>query len=353
MKTTRRTKLDVAIAAATTTALLGAAVTPTAQAADRDGPKAHTIVNAGIPSTVDPANDLAAHTPDSDPAWSESIYFTSWVKGNGHDFGLVVQTATFPHTDQQMMTVAVTDVTTGWHKSYQTPIAKEDYNWSKSGLDIRMPGMTWTGTALKMSVRTATPWGSLDVQLRAKGPALKVAGTGSFPLLGKTNYEYAFPSMQTTGTLNIQDKSYKVSGESWLDKQWGPVAFDDSMRWTWMNFRLPGGDKMVVWDSANRTTENAWATVLHPDGSYDVVAVEPVAEGAHRIWTSPTTGNAYPTRWSIDIPALKTHLNVRVTGTDAQEVTGDPGSRYEATAAYQGKKVSGVNYAEMVGHWPA
>ncbi|MFC8360055.1 lipocalin family protein [Streptomyces griseorubiginosus] len=360
MKTTTRTRLAVAIAGATATALLGgAAVLPTAQAAEQDkGRRTPLVVNEGIPTTVDPAADLAAHTLTSDPADSESIFATSWVKGGGRDFGITLSTATFPNTGQHVISVGVTDVTTGWFKGYQVPVATKDLYWAKTGVDIKTPDITWKGTAQNMTVKASTPWGSLDVQLQAKGPALKAAGTGSFPLYGKTNYEYALPSMRTTGTLSVQNKDYKVSGETWLDRQWGPVDITDtSMRWTWMPVRLPNGDKLLVWDSVNSKGENAWATVMHPDGSYNLAAVKPLAEGAHRIWTSPTSGNAYPTRWSIDIPALKTHLSVRVTGTDAQEFIGDRSARYDGTAAYsgtyEGKKVSGVTYAEMVGHWRA
>lgn len=359
MKSANRTKLAIATAVATAAALLGAAVLPTAQAAEQHKDSRTTsVVNAGIPTTVDPATDLAAHTLSSDPADSESIFATSWVKGGGHDFGITLSTATFPNTGQNVISVGVTDVTTGWFKQYQVPVPTKDLDWSKTGLDIKTPDITWKGTAQNMSVKASTPWGSLDVQLKAKGPALKAASTPDPSLYGKTNYEYALPSMRTTGTLSVENKNYKVSGETWLDRQWGPVDITDtSMRWTWMPIRLANGDKLLVWDSVNKNGENAWATVMHSDGSYELAAVKPVAQGAQRVWTSPTSGNAYPTRWSIDIPSLKTHLNVRVTGTDAQEFTGAAGARYDGVSTYsgtfEGKKVSGVTYAEMVGHWSA
>ncbi|MBO4254096.1 lipocalin family protein [Streptomyces griseorubiginosus] len=360
MRATTRTRLAVVVAGATATALLGAAVLPIAQAAEQDKEsRTPHVVNEGIPSTLDPATDLGAHTLSSDPSDSESIFATSWVKGGGHEFGITLSTATLPNVGQNVISVSVTDVTTGWYKGYQVPVDTKDLYWGKTGLDIKTPDITWKGTAQNMTVKASTPWGSVDVNLKAAGPALKAAGTGSFPLYGKTNYEYALPSMRTTGTLSVQAKDYQVSGQTWVDRQWGPYDITDtSSRWTWMPIRLPGGDKLLVWDSvSDKKGENAWATVMHRDGSYELATVEPVAKGAHRIWTSPATGNAYPTRWSIDIPALRTHLAVRVTGTDAQEFTGGAGARYDGTAAYsgtfEGKKVDGVTYAEMVGHWPA
>jgi len=119
-----------------------------------------------------------------------------------------------------------------------------------------------------------------------------------------------------------------------------------------MNLSLSNGDRVAVWGYAG-STGNAWATVLHPDGSYDLAAVKPLADGAHRFWTSLTSGNSYPTRWTVDIPTLRTHLVVGITGSDAQEPEGD--KRYEGTASftgtYEGKHVTGTNYVEVVGNW--
>jgi predicted secreted hydrolase len=68
-------------------------------------------------------------------------------------------------------------------------------------------------------------------------------------LLGDVNYEYAFPAMRTVGTLNVKGRTRRVSGVSWLDRQWGPVPVQHpSMRWTWMNITLRNGDQPALWD---------------------------------------------------------------------------------------------------------
>ncbi|MEU2288351.1 lipocalin family protein [Streptomyces sp. NPDC013178] len=357
MKKSTCVKAGITAAALTAAALLGGTVIPAAQAAGQEGSASPATTNAGIPATVDPDTDLAAHTPGKETLWNDSIYFTSSVKAGGHDFGVLVHTIHFPNADKRALAVSVTDKTTGWYKKHEAAYTKDDYAWSTGGLDIRTPDLTWTGNAHTMHIEANTPWGSLKLQFTAKGPALKYAGTGSFPLLGDLQYEFALPALDTTGSLTVNGTTHKVSGETWLDRQWGPVSLaDPTMHWTWMNLSLPNGDKLAIWDAVNSKEENAWATVLHPDGSYDLAAVKPLAEDAHRFWTSPTSGNSYPTRWRVEIPSLKTRLSVRITGTDGQELTGGFGvSRMEATASftgtYQGKKVSGENYVEMPGNW--
>jgi predicted secreted hydrolase len=158
---------------------------------------------------------------------------------------------------------------------------------------------------------------------------------------------------QTVGTLTAEGATRRVSGVSWLDRQWGPLPLTDPlMRWTWMNITLSNGDQLALWDILDNRAQDSWVTVQRPDGSYEIAAVTPLTDGASGFWTSPTTGNTYPTRWRIDIPALASRLSVVVSGPKGQEF---PDGHVEATAAVtgsvKGRKVTGRTYIEMTGDW--
>ena len=163
--------------------------------------------------------------------------------------------------------------------------------------------------------------------------------------------------MQTTGTLTVNGTTQPVYGVSWLDRQWGDAPLSDStMRWTWMSIRLPNHDVLGVWDVLDSASENSFATLEHPDGSYELANVTPVAGGVYKTWTSPHTGNTYATGWHVQIPSLNTSLNVSVLGPNDQEAVGTGGKGvYEVpavfTGTYEGQPVSGVNYVEQVGNW--
>ncbi|SMC90741.1 lipocalin family protein [Lentzea albidocapillata] len=343
-----------ALVAATATLAFSAVVSSSVQAVSSAAPTA----TSGIPALVDPAADLGRHAPGPQQTWFDSIYFTSSVRANGQEFGLQVHTRILPNRDEAAYrwTFSVINKTTGWYRDYDAMVEQKDYRWSEGKLDIKAPGLSWTGDAVRQSVQVETPWGSLDVQLAPTGPAMNYASTGIFNLAdGVPNYEFALPEMQTSGTLVVDGRKHQIRGTSWLDRQWGEMP-TSLLRWTWMNLGMPNGDKIAIWDTIGAESKDSWATVLHPDGSYDVVDVEPVAQGASRQWTSPATGQTYPTRWRIRIPALQTELDVRVTGNPDQEIqTPDGGGYLEATAAftgkYNGKNVRGENYVEMTGEW--
>jgi hypothetical protein len=56
-----------------------------------------------------------------------------------------------------------------------------------------------------------------------------------------------------------------------------------------MNLNLSTGDKVAIWDDLNSTFESSWTTVQHPDGSYELATVTPVAGEASSFWKSPVS----------------------------------------------------------------
>jgi hypothetical protein len=311
-----------------------------------------------IPAIVDPVADLGRQKAGPEPNWLDSIRFTSLVTAKGHEFGVQGQTVALPNVNggRYRWTLAVTDKTTGWHQDYEAVVSPDDYRWTEGRLDVKAPGLSWTGDSRRQRLQVTTPFGSLDIDLVATGPALLYGGAGTFRLVDVPRYEFAYPRMRTTGTLTIGEKKHNVQGTTWLDRQWGEMP-ENLTRWTWTSFHMPNGDNIALWDAVGKKSQHSWATVVHPDGSHEVVEAEPLARNATRPWTSPHTGRRYPTRWRIRIPRLNTSLTVRVTGPEDQEIrSSTPGGGYmRATAAftgtYDGRKVSGETYVDMNGDW--
>jgi hypothetical protein len=149
------------------------------------------------------------------PAPSRPGSITSFVKTNGQEFGLQVHTRILPNRDETAYrwTFPVINKITGWYKDYDAMVEPKDYRWSAGKLDIKAPGLSWTGDSVRQSVQVQTPWGALDVQLAPTGPAMNYASTGVFELAdGVPNHEFALPEMRTSGTLVVDGKKHQVSG---------------------------------------------------------------------------------------------------------------------------------------------
>ncbi len=335
---------------------------PTPSAAGEGAAPGYTGVRGGFPVEVDAAAHLGRRPAGPEFMYADSIYVTGRVSAAGGEFAFLVHMLELPNQGVYRQTVSVTDKVGDTYRSHTAMVPAEDVSWAGGGLDLRTPELTWTGDAHRQEVTATAPWGALDVDLVVEGPVLHYGGTASWTMLGNRQYQYAFPQIAASGTLTPDGVVHEVTGASWLDRQWGPLPDLTANRWSWMNFVLPGGDKLTVWDirpvaDIGSGSGFAWAQLLHPDGSQELAAMVPLADDAGGPWTSPESGQTYPTQFVVRVPAFDATLSVAAT-SPAQELPAPMGaSLYEGaarfTGTYRGVDVTGDIYIEHVGSWRA
>ena len=67
-----------------------------------------------------------------------------------------------------------------------------------------------------MHLHATLPAGEIDLILSARGPAMYNKGTRLIPFLGGVSYYYSLPSLASQGTLTVNNRTYQVTGQSWL-----------------------------------------------------------------------------------------------------------------------------------------
>ena len=343
-------KLRVATIAGVAAAAV-AIVIPQASSAAAGHPAAATppaASAAGFPAFVHLPADQAAHPGATEEWW----YTIGHVSSHGHKYGYEVQL-----TNGGLAELAITDITAGTYYTQQVAYKAGQFSLSTTKLDVRLPDATLSGPMNAMRLTASLPQGRLDLQLSARGPAIYGNGTGLFPFLGGSSYYYSLPRLQTSGTLTLGGKTSQVTGTSWLDRQWGSWNWTQLHRWTWMAIQLGHGESINLWDLFSTQGEEHWATVLHRDGSESIVSVVPLAPRATDFATSPTTGQRYAGKWTVEIPSLETTLTVTATPT-LQEIQAKapftPGIDEAAstvTGVYQDRPVTGQAYVEQFGIW--
>jgi predicted secreted hydrolase len=340
-------------AAAVAACALGAVIPQVSSAVvDQEGTAAASqpaaATASGFPTFVRLPGDQAAHPSGTQEWW----YTVGHVSSHGHQYGYEVQLISAGVAE-----LAINDVTAGKYYTQQVAYTPGQFGVSTAQLDVRMPAATLAGRMNAMHLTATLPQARLDLKLNAKGPVLYDNGTGLFPFLKGSSYYYSLPNLQTSGTLTVGSKTSRVTGQSWLDRQWGTWDWTQLHRWTWMAIQLRNGESINLWDLFSTNGEQHWATVLHRDGSESLTSVSPVAKHATDFATSPTTGQRYAGKWTVEIPSLKTRLTVTATPT-LQEIQArapfSPGINEAAstvTGTYQGKHTTGQAYVEQFGIW--
>jgi predicted secreted hydrolase len=348
----KRAIVAVGVLAASAAALALAGTAAASQASAVPAPVGRTgpAADPGFPTFVRLPADQAAHPGAQNEWW----YTIGHLTAGGHKYGYEVQL-----TAQGSTQIALTDVTSGRYASHQTQYRPGQFSLSATTLDVRMPDASLSGPPGGMHLAVDLPrgMGTLDLTLRAAGPAMYGNGTGLFPFLGGASYYYSLPELTTSGTLTLGGTASRVTGISWLDRQWGNWNWATLHRWTWMAVQLSNGQALNLWDLSDSGGEGHWATVLSPDGSERVVSVRPLAPGASGFQTSPATGQRYAGRWIVEIPSLHARLIVTARPVLQEIQYGSPLSPgiNEADSAVRGTdlghQVTGQAYVEQLGTW--
>lgn len=236
---------------------------------------------------------------------------------------------------------------------------------ASKGLSIQCEKDYIVGDLDTMTIKAEMEHGGIEFTMHGKGYPLMNLGTGYFQIAGVYNYQYSLPFMESKGTITLEGKTYAVSGDIWLDRQFAKphkgMSLKDgyNCKWLWMNLQFDQSEDVIsLWGVYEFATQNehCWATVLHPDGTQASVGVNPMLDKSSEVWDSPVTPMHYPTRWQVEIPEWDTVLDVKSIMDEQEIVAGDPaGRKYEGASrfkgTYRGKEVTGWCCLELVGGW--
>jgi predicted secreted hydrolase len=325
-------------------------IPPAAQAVAASG------LNSGAPLFVAADLDLVAKTGVEMDSWFIVSHLTSG--SNRLDLLVHYMRLTPPKSDPVVQAMAsVLDHVSGKFVVEERNYKASETSFSTASLDVQTPVGGLSGDASAMHVTARLERIDINLTLAHQGPLLANLGTGLIPLYGEINYEYALPNMKTSGSVVVGGKPYQVAGASWFDRQWGRLgpAFWKHKKWTWLGISLDNGVHISLSDIIEGDKEHAFATTLHPDGRHEIVAVEPLAEGATNIWKSAATGHRYPTQWMISIPMLKARLRVEPFVREQEVVSPMGEHKYEGASSVagqmEGEPVTGHAIVELVGDW--
>lgn len=224
----------------------------------------------------------------------------------------------------------------------------DDYSLSKKTIDGQEVYVLKAQTKNK---RTALKF---DLILKPVSPVLLINQIGYMPMAHKTDtYYYSIPHFITTGTIEINGKSYTVHntpGDAWLDHQWG--NFNVFAGWQWFSVRLDNG--LVANIFLNISHDNArviggLANIVLPDGSLRFIDYNHFTATPTNYWYDQKLKISFPTEFTINIPELSLNID-NIAAYPDQEVLGYWEGYAHISATYQQQNVNGFSYTELVYH---
>ncbi len=171
---------------------------------------------------------------------------------------------------------------------------------------------------------------------------------------GNASYYYSFTRLQTEGEILQGDERFRVSGWSWLDREWSTSALGaGQVGWDWFSLQFEDQQELMFYrlrrqdGATDRHSAGKW---VMPDGQTRSLAAGEVSLQPLRYWIS-SSGRRYPIRWKVAIPALQQQFIVEALVEDQEMATGIYywEGAVQVTSAATGEPL-GYGYLEMTGY---
>ncbi|MDQ1258140.1 MAG: hypothetical protein QG656_2749 [Candidatus Hydrogenedentes bacterium] len=191
---------------------------------------------------------------------------------------------------------------------------------------------------------------SIDLNLKPAEEVLPHGEDGLIPMGdGIDSGYYSFTNLPTSGTVSIDGVDHAiVSGRTWMDHQWGNWT-DRGMIWDWFSLRFDNGGSLMVFqfrDGANNVIHGNW-TYRDADGQVRYGTDFSVA--AHRTYTDPESGDAFPVEWTVAVPSLDAEFRVTPV-LDGQNIYSLWEGLCNVEGALGGSPLTGKAFVELTGY---
>lgn len=310
--------------------------------------------------------DEAPHT-DLTEWW----YYTGHLqgtdaRGHAHSYGFELtffQTLRGGFSPYYAAHFAISDVTAGTFYYDQRagfePSSVIPAGDSASGFTVALD--TWAARGLNGHdhIQAASKQYSLQADVTATKPVVLHAGSGiiTYGPAG-FSYYYSRPRMQVSGTLTDHGTPITVTGQAWMDHQWGNFVSLIGSGWDWYSLQLSDNTEYMLYiiRDAQKRPVSVFGTAVAADGTATEIAAQAIAVQSLSTWKSPATGGTYPSGWSVSLPTQHLTLTLTPLLRDQELVTAQStGVAYwEGAVGISGQRagtaLSGEGYVELTGY---
>ncbi len=149
-----------------------------------------------------------------------------------------------------------------------------------------------------------------------------------------------------------------VTGDAWMDHQWGYFTTFDGAGWDWYAFQLSDGTDVMLYVVPGVGDSPAYldGSIVGPSGELTVLEAEDFTITPTGTWTSPESGIEYPSGWQVDVPRVDLSLTVMPTIVDQEmDTSATTGVIYwegevEISGSHADSPVTGLGYVELTGY---
>ena len=345
------------------------------------------VAGCGVPGTISASGKLPAAAPAPTEAPLPPVRFpqdeaphhdlTEWWYYTGHlyahdsagrplTYGFELtffQTLRGQFAPYYAAHFAISDIT-GGQFHYDQRVAFEQANvipapGSTNGFDVRLGDWTARGLNGHDELTANMTNYAMRVTLVAAKPAVLHGGNGIITY-GEAGFSYYYsrPLMLISGTLTDHGQQLAVTGQAWMDHQWGNFLSLAGAGWDWYSLQLSDNTEYMLYviRDAQKRPLAVVGTAISPSGVASEIPSDAIHIQATGDWRSPHTGGDYPSGWRVTVSSQSLSLVITPLLRDQELVTTcSTGVAYwegavELRRMPGGATVAGVGYVELTGY---
>jgi predicted secreted hydrolase len=212
------------------------------------------------------------------------------------------------------------------------------------------------------TLTASSPQASLALLLDpGKPPAVNgvtgISQKGARP--GNASHYYSMTRMPTRGTLVVDGERFEVTGQSWMDHEFGTSFLEPEQQgWDWLSIQLDDDRELMLYQlrrgDGSRDPRSSGTVVDAQGRTTHLSAGDFTMTPGDRRYTA-RSGARYPVEWQVAIPSQQLTLDV-ATPLESQELQSPAaGIAYwegmiDVRGTSRGRATNGRGYLEMTGY---
>jgi predicted secreted hydrolase len=176
---------------------------------------------------------------------------------------------------------------------------------------------------------------------------------------GNASHYYSLTRMPTRGAVVIDGERFEVTGESWMDHEFGTSFLESEQQgWDWLSIQLADGRELMLYQlrraDGSRDPRSSGTLVDSAGRARNLSATDFSLTAGERTFRA-RSGATYPIQWTVRIPrddfvlAVSTPLDDQELSTEAARVSYWEGL-IDVSGTDRGAPVAGRGYLEMTGY---
>jgi predicted secreted hydrolase len=213
------------------------------------------------------------------------------------------------------------------------------------------------------TLRATSPQAGIDLVL-AEGKPPAINGVNGISQkgaqAGNASHYYSLTRMPTRGTIAIDGERFAVTGDSWMDHEFGTSFLEPEQRgWDWLSIQLSDGRELMLYQlrrtDGSRDPRSS-GTLVDRSGKTTHLDNDDFTLTPGRAEFTSKNGAVYPVEWAVAVPSHRIALQVTTPLADQElSLERSTGIAYwEGVIDVEGASgqtpATGSGYLEMTGY---